>query len=75
LNNLTVRCYSGHTYAERPQSFCWEGKEYEVTAIEKDWQEPGKKCFQVRTRDSKLCQLCYNDMENTWSIIELTGGN
>jgi hypothetical protein len=74
LNNLTVKCYSGHTYAERPQSFRWEGKEYEVATIEKDWQEPGKKCFQVRTGDSKLCQLCYNDMGNTWSIIELTGG-
>ena len=74
MNNLKVNCYAGHTYAERPRSFLWEGKEYEVEEIEKSWQEPEKRCFQVRTRGNKLFQLCYNEGENQWSLVELVEG-
>jgi len=35
LNNLKVTCYSDHPYAERPQSFLWQGIEYKVKEIEK----------------------------------------
>ena len=73
LNNLEVNCYSGHTYAERPKSFLWEGIEYEVVEIEKAWHEPGMRYFQVRTRDNKLFQLCYNEREDQWSLIEMVG--
>ena len=71
LNRLEVRCYSGHTYAERPESFTWEGIEYEVAEIEKSWQQPGERCFQVRTGDNKLFKLCYNETERNWSLTEL----
>ena len=74
LNNLKVSCYSGHTYAERPESFQWQGIEYEVREIERAWQEPGEKHFQVRTKDNKLFQLYYNEVEKEWSLIELVGG-
>lgn len=70
-NNLEVKCYSGHTYAEEPRSFLWEGKEYEVEEIEKAWVEPGERYFQVRTRGNKLFKLCYNETEDQWSLIEL----
>jgi len=69
-DNIKVSCYSGHTYAERPTSFEWEGTEYEVEEIEKAWQEPGEKYFQARAKDNKLFQLCYNETEKQWSIIE-----
>jgi len=69
-NSVKVRCYSGHTYAERPMSFEWEGVEYEVEEIEKAWQEPGQRYFQVRTKDNKLFRLCYNETEKQWSLIE-----
>ena len=71
LNRLEVRCYSGHTYAERPKSFTWEGIEYEVAEIEKSWQQPGERCFQVRTGDNKFFKLCYNETERNWSLTEL----
>ena len=70
-NNLKVSCYSGHTYAEEPRSFQWQGIEYEVVKIEKAWQEPGKKFFQVNTGGNKLFQLCYNEIQKEWSIVEL----
>ena len=70
MHNLTVNCYSGHTYAEEPRSFRWKGIEYEVDEIERAWQEPGERHFQVRTRDNKLFKLCYNEVEGEWSLEE-----
>ena len=71
LNNLEVKCYSGHTYAEEPRSFEWGGREYEVAEIEKSWLEPGERHFLVRTGGNKLFQLCYNETDNRWSIIDV----
>ena len=73
-NNLKVNCYSGHTYAERPQSFLWEGVEYEIEDVEKAWLEPEERHFQVRTRDNKLFRLCYNEVVKEWSLTEPVGG-
>ena len=71
MANLEVNCYSGHTYAERPESFRWEDVKYEVDEIESEWAGPRERHFQVKTRDNKLFQLCYNEMEDQWSLIEL----
>ena len=70
-SSLKVSCYSGHTYAESPRSFELEGEAYEVAVIEKAWQEPEEKHFQVRTRENKLFKLCYNETQKQWSITEL----
>lgn len=66
-----VNCYSGHTYADRPGSFLWEGVEYKVAAIEKSWQEPGEKHFLIRTKNSKMFKLCYNETQQQWTATEL----
>jgi len=73
LNKIPPRvtCYSSHTYAERPKSFLWQGKEYKVKEIEKAWQEPVKRLFKVTTEEGKLFELCYNEAERQWSAIEL----
>jgi len=70
LGELEVSCYSGHTYAERPKSFEWQGVQHEIVEIEKAWQEPGKRCFQVSTSDNKLFNLCYNEIQCQWSLAE-----
>ena len=69
--SLKVSCYSGHTYAESPRSFEWEGIVYEVEEIEKGWQEPVEKHFQIRIGDNKLFRLYYNEIEKKWSLTEL----
>ena len=71
MSKIKVNCYSGHTYAEQPRSFLWEGIEREVEKIEKAWLEPGERHFQIRTKDNKLFQLCYNETEDQWSLIEV----
>ena len=71
LDKLKVNCYSGHTYAERPKSFQWQGTDYEVEEIERAWQEPGERHFQVKTKENKQFILCYNETEKDWSLTEL----
>jgi len=71
LDTLKVNSYSGHTYAERPVSFTWQGIDYEVKEIEKEWLEPGERCFLVKTVDNKSFQLCYNETQDEWSLIKL----
>jgi hypothetical protein len=71
---IRVNCYSGQTYAERPESFIWEGTEYKVAKLEKEWLEPGEKHFLVRTEDKKLFELCYYEQSDEWSGVELVGG-
>ena len=69
--SLEVKCYSGYAYAESPRAFIWQGREYEVEEIEKAWLEPRGRHFQVRTRDNKRFQLCYNEAKDEWSLTEL----
>jgi len=71
MKMIQVNCYSGHTYAERPRSFLWQGTEYKVEEIEKAWQEPGKKLFKVITERGKSFELCYSETEDQWSATEL----
>jgi hypothetical protein len=71
LEKVEVSCYSGHTYAQRPESFRWRDSKYEVTGLEKAWREPGRRCFQVRTGENKLFNLCYNETQHQWSLTEI----
>ena len=70
VDKIKVKCYSGHTYVERPVSFTWRGIEYKVENIEKEWRGEGTKCFLVKTGDNKSFQLCYNEAKDEWSITE-----
>ncbi len=71
MNNATVKCYSGHTYAQEPRSFTHEDIEYRVAAIERAWLEPGERRFLVKTGNNKFFQLCYNEAEDRWSVTEV----
>jgi hypothetical protein len=68
---VQVHCYSGYNYAERPDSFLWQGELHRVQGIEKDWREPGERHFHIRTEDNKFLELCYNESKDEWSLKEL----
>jgi hypothetical protein len=68
FHKVEVKCYSGHTYADRPQSFLWQGHEFKVKNIEKEWLEPGNKFFRVLTEDEKVFELCYNVAQDEWRL-------
>ena len=66
-----VTCYSGRIYADRPASFVWQDKQYEVKEVEREWQEPGDKHFLIKTEDDKRFELCYHEGQDLWSIAEI----
>jgi hypothetical protein len=68
-DKIEVKCYSGHTYAQRPESFFWQDEEHKVSRIESEWLEPGSRCFRVITEDEKLFELCYNEAQDEWRLI------
>ena len=68
MDKIKVSCYSGYTYAQRPVSFNWRGRDYQVEEVEREWWAPGERWFAVRTDDNKSCQLCYNEARGEWSI-------
>jgi DNA-binding Lrp family transcriptional regulator len=70
MKGVEVHCYSGHTYAGRPTSFVWQNAIYKVKAVEKEWREPGTKHFRISTEDNKFFELCYNEQQDEWSVIE-----
>jgi len=67
---LKVSCYSGHTYAERPESLVWEGAEHRVE-IEKEWREPSGRRFLVRTAEGRRFELGYDEGLDRWSAQEI----
>ena len=69
-NPVQVTCYSGHTYAERPKSFLWEGVEHMGKEVEKEWQEPGEKHFRILTEDDRMFELCYYEDSDRWFATE-----
>ncbi len=63
-----VECFSGHTYAQRPVAFVWQGQRYEVTEVEAEWNSPEGKRFRVRTPDELRFDLLYLISEDEWLI-------
>lgn len=68
---IQVQCYSGHTYAERPDSFIYRWEAFKVERLEREWREPGERHFQVYTETSKSFELCYNEQRDEWSVRKL----
>jgi hypothetical protein len=66
---VSVACYSGQTYAERPLSFEWQGRRYEVAETEQAWREPGRRCFRVVTAAEERFILCYKEAQDKWYLI------
>ncbi len=63
-----MKCYSGRTYADRPLRFDYQGAEYEVVKITREWHEPDAKHFLVTTVDGALFELMYSGDDDTWSV-------
>ena len=45
---ITVECYAGHRYPERPLAFMWQGERLAVTQVERQWRTPTGLSFLVR---------------------------
>ena len=65
---LTVECYSGHTYAQEPRAFVWQGRRYVVQKVERAWRTPEGPHFRV-IADGDSYELAYNEQADIWSLI------
>jgi hypothetical protein len=70
---VEVACYAGSRYPERPQRVTWRGREHEVLAVEREWQEPGRRCYLVRLEGDRLLRLCYHERNDRWTACEVGG--
>ena len=74
MTDLQVECYSGHTYAQDPRAFVWQGQRVEVEAIEACWRTPDGPVFRVRAQSEEVLELRYHETEDRWSIAQALEG-
>lgn len=55
-----VSFFSGHTYAQRPVRFIWDGQTYQVDRVLAEWKTPDGKIFLVRTTDDQEFEIVYD---------------
>ena len=68
MQEIIVKCYSGHTYDQEPCSLVYEGEEYTVDDIIRMWREPEGTHFLVRAGGHKLYGICYNEANKQWYL-------
>jgi hypothetical protein len=67
---LIVECYSGHTYAQEPRAFFWQGKRHVVQSVERMWRTPEGPHFLVCTEEGGFFELAYDETKDVWSVRE-----
>ena len=78
--SVYVECYSGHTYAQEPRAFEWEGRRYDVERIVKRWRTPAGPCFRVEVTSisdlespvPKFVDLTYLESTDQWTMTVKT---
>ncbi len=73
---IRVECYSGHTYAQEPRAFEWEGRRYQVERVVKRWRTPAGPGFRVEVAGisnlqpltAKFVDLTYIESTNQWTM-------
>ena len=66
-----VECYSGHTYAQEPRAFVWQGRRCQVTRVERRWRAPEGPAFCVQVQSGDSFELWYNERADRWTIRSL----
>ncbi len=67
-----VECRSDSRYAERPLAFAWEGERQQVAEILSQWRTPEGINFKVRTEIGSVFDLCYNEAQDKWTIVQIS---
>lgn len=63
-----VMCFSGHTYAQRPITFSWQGELKTVGTVLAEWQIPQGKQFMVKTQEDEVFILKYDSELDQWQV-------
>lgn len=65
---VSVECYSGHIYAQRPTAFVWDEQRHKIERILEQWRSPDGPGFRVVTTDGVQVELNYHEMNDEWSL-------
>ena len=68
---VDVACYAGSHYPQRPLRVTWRGAERDVLAVEREWQEPRRRCYLVRLEGDRLLRLSYYERNDRWTATEV----
>ena len=68
---VDVACYAGSRYPQRPLRVTWRGAERDVLAVEREWQEPRRRCYLVRLEGDRLLRLSYYERNERWTATEV----
>jgi len=63
---VSVECYSGTRYAERPVALTWNGERLSIEAIERAWQTPDGLAFIIQITDGRRFELIYSSPNDQW---------
>ena len=70
---VSVECYSGARFAERPVALAWNGERLSVESIERAWQTPDSLAFTVRAAGGLRFELTYLPASDQWTARPLQG--
>jgi hypothetical protein len=65
---VEVVCYSGHAADEEPRAVRFDGRRFEVVAIERRWREPDGRCFVVCLADGSRRLLRQDVTTHAWTM-------
>lgn len=68
---VSVECYSGTRFAERPVALTWNGERLTIESIERAWQTPDGVAFAVRVADGRGFELTYFPANDQWTARPL----
>ena len=69
---VQVACYSGHSYAQEPRAFTWQGRRQVVAVVERAWRRPSGPCFRVQTEDGTRFELAYDEGADRWLVDRIS---
>jgi hypothetical protein len=67
---VSVECYSGARFAERPLALTWNDERLSIESIERAWQTPDGVAFVVRA-DGLRFELTYLSVDDQWTARPL----
>jgi len=65
---ISVRCHSGYTYAQRPVSFTHASKDHQVERVVSENKIPGGAQFLVETESGQVFELTFSEVTGDWQI-------
>ena len=72
--SVTVECYAGYRYPERPLAFLWGEERVTVGEVERSWRTPSGLTFCVCTVDGRRFTLIYDEIGDRWDIQPTSRG-